>query len=559
MATTQPTPASKLLSFASLHSSSGSEQDGSMDTASRVLKGQRLPSIVVHTPSPNRFLRYFESAMKLFTSSFLLAALYLASSGSATPLPGGQTRVASGKQVAANDFIRVDGMRLRDSHGQPYYLTGINYWACMNLAADKDAGGLHDRFITELDQMAAAGINHLRIMAGSEGAPTPQPFRMEPALQSAPGQYDERIFVGLDRCLAEMSKRGMRATMTLNDQWQWSGGFAQYVSWANANEQYDYPPSWNFTAAPQRPGPPGRGWGNYTTTGSFNTYTDYGNRIYTDVQAEGMFLAHIDTVMNRRNTVNGRLYKDDATIMTWQLANEPQPTSTTNLQGPYSLQYPPNPSDPMLAWVDRISTYIKKRAPQQLISAGFEGKQGEWYWKAVHTPQNIDYGTTHAWVQNWGIYDMLNSSRANLEAAKSFATEFMTNSSRWANEIGKPVFLEEFGMARDNWQNDVAKGEYQYASKATTTHKDEYFEHIIGLAVKSFMSDSGGYIGTSPWAYGGIYRPETQKANKYGMWWAGDPTHEAPGWYDLYDTDEAINIVKRQHKKVANWLKTKPC
>jgi hypothetical protein len=36
--------------------------------------------------------------------------------------------------------------------------------------------------------------------------------------------------------------------------------------------------------------------------------------------------------------------------------------------------------------------------------------------------------------------------------------------------------------------------------------------------------------------------------------WAGDPPHEAPGWYDLYDTDEAMNIVQRQQQDVAEFL-----
>lgn len=490
-------------------------------------------------------MKFLQSAATVATALFALARASSHVERSASPAHRG---------VARHDFIHVDGMRLKDSSGSLHYLTGINYWACMNLAADADAGGSHKRFITELDQMAAAGINHLRIMAGSEGAPTKQPFRMDPPLQPSPGQYNEKIFVGLDRCLAEMEKRGMRATMTLNDQWQWSGGFAQYVSWANGNERYAYPPSWNFTAPPQRSGAPGRGWGNYTTTGSFNEYAAYGNRIYTDRNAERMFKAHISRVVNRRNTVNGRVYKDDPTIMTWQLANEPQPKNQASYLGPYKLQYAPNPSDPLLDWVDRISTYIRSLAPRQLISTGFEGKQGEWYWKAVHRPKNIDYGTAHCWVQNWGVYDMLNSSRANLEAAKAFATEFVGNTSRWANEIRKPVFLEEFGMARDNWQNNVAAGEYQYASKASTNNKDEYYRHIIGLALHSFKSKRGGYVGTSPWAYGGVYRPETQQQNRFGMWWAGDPPHEAPGWYDVYDGDKAVNIITAQKKQADSFI-----
>lgn len=148
---------------------------------------------------------------------------------------------------------------------------------------------------------------------------------------------------------------------------------------------------------------------------------------------------------------------------------------------------------------------------------------------------------------------MNNASQANLQAAKDFATEFMTNTSRWGVEIGKPVYLEEFGMARDNWENNVTAGEYQYASKATTTHKDNYFQHIIGLAMDSFKG-KGSYIGTSPWAYGGIYRPETQHINKFGEVWAGDPPHEAPGWYDVYDTDKAMTIIYNQYKNIAAFL-----
>jgi mannan endo-1,4-beta-mannosidase len=77
---------------------------------------------------------------------------------------------------------------------------------------------------------------------------------------------------------------------------------------------------------------------------------------------------------------------------------------------------------------------------------------------------------------------------------------------------------------------------------------------IIGAAMEDFMSNNGSYVGTCPWAYGGLYRPETQHANAFGEVWAGDPPHEAPGWYDLYDTDEAMNIVQRQQQDIAEFL-----
>jgi mannan endo-1,4-beta-mannosidase len=62
----------------------------------------------------------------------------------------------------------------------------------------------------------------------------------------------------------------------------------------------------------------------------------------------------------------------------------------------------------------------------------------------------------------------------NLQVAKDFAVNFMRESSRWSADIGKPIFLEEFGMARNNWENKDK--EYPYLSSATTTNKDEYFK-----------------------------------------------------------------------------------
>ena len=72
--------------------------------------------------------------------------------------------------------------------------------------------------------------------------------------------------------------------------------------------------------------------------------------------------------------------------------------------------------------------------------------------------------------------------------------------------------------------------------------------------MKSFK-EGGAYVGTCPWAYGGVWRPETQYVNDFGMVWAGDPPHESPGWYDLYDTDQAMNIVHNQQQDIASWIK----
>ena len=66
--------------------------------------------------------------------------------------------------------------------------------------------------------------------------------------------------------------------------------------------------------------------------------------------------------------------------------------------------------------------------------------------------------------------------------------------------------------------------------------------------------NGGAYVGTAPWAYGGIWRPETQRENEFGMVWAGDPPHESPGWYDLYDGDAAMDVVWMQMRTIRKWI-----
>jgi len=48
-------------------------------------------------------------------------------------------------------------------------------------------------------------------------------------------------------------------------------------------------------------------WANLTQPSQF----------YTNPQAQAMYRATVAAVINRRNTINGRLYKDDPTVMAW--------------------------------------------------------------------------------------------------------------------------------------------------------------------------------------------------------------------------------------------------
>ena len=150
--------------------------------------------------------------------------------------------VAVGPTLAKNhDFVTVSGTTFI-LDGNPYYFSGANLWQGMNLGMTDAHGGNRARLCRELDRLKDAGAVNLRVMAASEG-PDGEPYRMDPSLQPAAGIFNEDVFEGLDYLLYEMDARGMRAVMQLNNYWHWSGGMAQYVSWAEGSS-IPYPPSY---------------------------------------------------------------------------------------------------------------------------------------------------------------------------------------------------------------------------------------------------------------------------------------------------------------------------
>nr|4LYR_A Chain A, Exo-beta-1,4-mannosidase [Rhizomucor miehei] len=419
-------------------------------------------------------------------------------------MTGGQ-QMGRGSEFA---FVKIasDGKGFT-RYGEPYLIRGANYWQGMNLGADDCSGGDRKRMELEIKQMAEMGINNLRVMASSEG-PDDQPYRMRPSMMPQPGKYNEGVFVGLDYLLDTMDRYNMTAVMTLGNFWQWSGGFGQYVAWITGNQTIPYPV------------------GDVT----YDEFTQFAARFYNDSEiapkANKLFKDHIYTVQNRRNTVNGKIYKEDPVIMSWQIANEPQ-------EAPAS-------------WFEEISTFIKKGAPKHLVSAGLESKLDEYDFDRAHDHKNIDYTTCHCWVENWGIYDPADPD--GLPHANEYMHDFLESRSKWAAQLNKPIVMEAFGMARDAWRNPEDET-YKYLPSTPTSHKDEYYQKAFNQIVS--LASNRSFSGSNFWAYGGEGR-STYPPNPYGMVWLGDPPHEPHGWYSVYSNDTTVQIIKDYN---ANLLK----
>lgn len=401
-------------------------------------------------------------------------------------------------------FINVNGKQfIRD--GKPYYFLGTNFWYGMNLGSSGQ-GGDRDRLLRELDHLKKIGVKNLRVMGASEG-PDTEPWRLRPALQVAPGEYNEEVLDGLDFLLAEMGKRDMVAIMCMNNFWPWSGGMAQYVSWQDDSE-IPYPP--------------------ICGEGDWQTYQEYTASFYSNENAVTDFFNHLRFTVLRENPYTGTLYRDDPTIMAWQLGNEPRGI---------------NNREDFTQWIENTAKYIKSMDSNHLITIGSEGatahpSSGNDF-LADHQSSYIDYTTIHVWVQNWGWFDPYDE--VSLSSAVEKATAYINQHEVLAEKLNKPVVLEEFGISRDD--ND-------HAVTASVTLRDEYYSQIFTHILDKAAAGSP-LAGLNFWAWGGAGRPREPQAIWYvGDDFTGDPPHEHQGWYSVYNTDlTTLEIIGRYTRK----------
>ena len=200
-----------------------------------------------------------------------------------------------------SEFITVeDGQFMRD--GEPYYFVGTNFWYGAILGPEGE-GGNRERLCKELDFMKANGIDNLRILVGGEGE-NGLLGKIEPNLQPLPGEYNDDVLDGLDYLMMELGKRDMTAVLYFNNAWEWSGGYTQYVAWAN-NEPVLVP----------------------RVDGWFS-YNEFAGEFVRNERAKELFYNHLRYIITRTNRYTGIKYIDDPAIFSWQISNEPRAFSS---------------------------------------------------------------------------------------------------------------------------------------------------------------------------------------------------------------------------------------
>jgi mannan endo-1,4-beta-mannosidase len=388
---------------------------------------------------------------------------------------------------------------------EPYKFIGTNYWYAPVIGcSDKAMGGDRERLIKELDMMKSLGMDNLRIMVGVDGI-SKHFSHVDFPLQTSPGEYNIEYLEGLDFVLEEMRKREMYAILFLTNNWDWSGGLAQYVCWTTG-EEYPYFKSDKYT---------------------YTDFKHFVSKFHSNEEAMQLFDNHIKFVLNRKNSISGIDYTEDPAIMAWEVANEPRAFLKEN-QPKFKM------------WIDRVCDLIKSIDNNHLVTLGNEGTMGCEksldFWREIHEGSSVDYMTIHIWAKNWS---WVNSEDliGTLDAAKEKAKKYISEHSAVAKEMKKPLVLEEFGFPRDH---------HLFSPNSTTTNRDSYYDFIFDVCVEN-SKESGVLQGINIWAYGGLGRsPKGQVFWQKGNDLMGDPPQEEQGLNNVFDTDTStLNLVKR--------------
>jgi mannan endo-1,4-beta-mannosidase len=393
---------------------------------------------------------------------------------------------------------------------KPYYFIGTNYWYGTLLGLEKDKKRGAERLRKELDFLKANGVTNLRIMAGAEGSGSINGVtRVGPPLQPVQGKFNTEVLDGLDLVLYEMGKRDLKAIVFFSNNWEWSGGFQQYLIWNKLvpKEQETRKLTWDE----QR---------------------DIVSKFYACAPCKAAYNEQLSLVMNRTNKYSKKKYTDDPAIMAWELANEPRPMR-------------PSAEKDYKKWIRDVAALIKSKDKNHLVTLGHEGSIGTESLKLfeeIHADKNVDYLTIHIWAKNWGWFegDKVAEGFPNVvEKAANYLNEHIAV----AQKLDKPLVIEEFGLPRNAQSFDI---------NSSTSLRDDYYGRFFSRVAES--KRAGGVLaGANFWAFGGSSRPvKGQIFWKAGDDYMGDPPMEEQGLNTVFDSDRTTWAVINKYSKSVN-------
>lgn len=178
----------------------------------------------------------------------------------------------------------------------------------------------------------------------------------------------------------------------------------------------------------------------------------YHDDFYSDPVIRGWYKDWISHLLNHVNIYTGIAYKDDATIVMWELANEPRCRSFG--------AYPDSgacTTQTLLDWANDTSHFVKSLDRRHLLSAGDEGffcipGAADWTENcsegvdtmALASLPSIDLLSFHLYPDSWG-------------KSAAWGTAWIERHLREARKLRERAVLGEFGLLDKSTRNPVYK------------------------------------------------------------------------------------------------------
>jgi mannan endo-1,4-beta-mannosidase len=306
-------------------------------------------------------------------------------------------RLIAPSQPWSKNFITVKGTSFYDGD-KPFRFVGTNNYYLHYMPDSVEY------IFSEAEKM---GFTVMRTWAfGESSKPVPDDWEKLRYFQTAPGQYVESNLQLLDHVIASAGKHHIRLVLALSGNWNDFGGAPQWAKWYGSSVKNDF---------------------------------------FDNPAIEKGFQDWMAMLVNRVNTVTGVAYKNDPTIMAWDLMNEPRDEKDTS-------------GNFLAVWIDQMAGFLKKTGVQQLVTTGEEGlraNNGTHYsgtdFIRDHQSPSIDYAVFH-------VYPTQNGAGWNAKTLAAILTAYV----RDAHEIlKKPVVMEEFGIEKGKPGYDQAQWIYE--------------------------------------------------------------------------------------------------
>ncbi|KAG6550289.1 hypothetical protein Mapa_008250 [Marchantia paleacea] len=308
--------------------------------------------------------------------------------------------MAAASTPVGGGFVRRKGIHFEDSEGRPFLVHGCNFYWLMYQAAEESSRQMVDEVFRDAKSL---GLNVGRTWAFNDGG--------DRALQISPGVYDEKVFQGLDYAIVQAATHQMRLVLSLINNYNAYGGRPQYVQWA-------------------------RNAGNYLPSE---------DSFYTHFVTRQWYKNHVKKILTRVNSITGVMYKDDPTILAWELMNEPRCSSDPS-------------GDTLVKWVREMGAYVKSIDKNHMLQAGMEGFYGastpDRRWAnpnqmeglgtdfiRINQVTYIDYATVHSYPDLW-------LPQVSEDTQLSFLQMWVNVHIEDARDfLNKPVVFSEFGKS----------------------------------------------------------------------------------------------------------------